>query len=347
MSVSVQFSPQLITSHCIIDVRTPLEFAEDHLPSAYNVPILSNSERVEVGTLYKQQGAQIAKEHGLRLTCHRFPAIVATIAKLAAGKPLLIYCWRGGMRSEAVITLLEGCGHQALKLAGGYKSFRAFINGYFEDFRPPAPLMVLHGMTGSGKTEFLQQLNIKGWNTVDLEGLAHHRGSAFGSLGLGKQPTQKRFETTLWQAFEKCRSDKPILLEGESRRIGWLLLPGNLYNVMDSSCKIWTDVSVATRVERLAAEYAKQEFRPQMENALERIRKKVDGNFYPLLQQALKTWDVTGLAKGLIEHYYDRLYYKVKKWEPALSINLEDYDIAEQQLAEYAYRQLMFRSTLP
>ncbi|MDY0299955.1 MAG: tRNA 2-selenouridine(34) synthase MnmH [Trichlorobacter sp.] len=333
---TVAFAPALLASHCVIDVRTPLEFAEDHLPGACNVPLLTNAERIEVGTLYKQQGALIAKERGLQLTCHRFPALVASIARLAAGRPILVYCWRGGMRSESVVTLLEGCGHQAVKLTGGYKSFRGFVNRYFENFTPSAPLLVLHGMTGSGKTEFLHLLAAKGWNTVDLEGLAHHRGSAFGSLGLGKQPTQKRFETTLWQAFISCKPGKPIVLEGESRRIGWLLLPGNLYDVMDKAHKIWTDVSVETRVNRLAAEYAKQEFRPQMKNALERIRKKIDGNHYPALQHSLDTWDVTGLAKGLVEHYYDRLYYKVKKWEPAMTISLEDYDAAEQQLSDYA-----------
>ncbi|CAH2032089.1 tRNA 2-selenouridine(34) synthase MnmH [Trichlorobacter ammonificans] len=338
MPRSVPFSPDLLASHCIIDARTPLEFAEDHLPGACNVPILTNAERVEIGTLYKQQGPQIARERGLQLTCHRFPAIVATIAELAAGRPALVYCWRGGLRSESVALLLEMAGYPAVKLSGGYKAFRGAVNACFENFQPPAPLVVLHGMTGSGKTEFLLRLAASGWSTVDLEGLARHRGSAFGSLGLGAQPSQKRFETLLWQAFQRCTPGRPIVLEGESKRIGRLTLPGNLYDVMAASCKVWCDVSVETRIGRLAAEYARKEYRRPMADALERIRKKLDGTGYAALRQALDAWDVRELAHGLVEQYYDRLYYRVRRWEPAATISLEEYDAAERQLDELCRR---------
>lgn len=333
MPRSVPFSPGLLADHCIIDARTPFEFAEDHLPGALNVPILTNAERVEIGILYKEQGPQLARQRGLQLTCHRFPAIVATIAEAAAGRPVLVYCWRGGLRSESVALLLEMTGHPVVKLAGGYKSFRGAVSACFEDFKPPAPLVVLHGMTGSGKTEFLQRLAANGWSTVDLEGLARHRGSAFGSLGLGPQPSQKRFETLLWQAFRNCPPGRPIMLEGESKRIGRLTLPGNLYEVMTAGCKVWCDVSVETRVGRLAAEYAREEYRGPLAEALERIRKKLDGSGYAALKRALDAWDVAELARGLVEQYYDRLYYRVRRWEPAATISLEKYDEAERELA--------------
>ncbi len=334
MPCSIAFTTSLLTSHCIVDARTPLEFVEDHLPGAINVPILTNAERVEIGTLYKQQGPQIARERGLQLTCHRFPAIVATIAEAAAGRPVLVYCWRGGLRSESVAMLLEMTGYPVVKLSGGYKSFRAVVNAFFEEFQPPAPLMVLHGMTGSGKTEFLLRLARNGWSTVDLEGLARHRGSAFGSMGMGEQPPQKQFETRLWDAFNRLPAGQPIILEGESKRIGKLTLPGNLYEVMAENTKIWCKVSVETRVNRLATEYAHEAYRQPMAEALERIRKKLGGEQYVNLKQLLDSWQIADLARGLIEQYYDRLYYRVRHWEPQATISLEEYDIAEKQLAD-------------
>lgn len=332
MPRSISFDRTLLDTHCIVDARTPLEFSEDHLPGAINIPILTDQERVEIGTLYKQQGPQIARERGLELTCHRFPAVVAAIAEAAAGRPILVYCWRGGLRSESVALLLEMTGYPVVKLSGGYKAFRAVVNSFFEDFRPPAPLVVLHGMTGSGKTEFLLRLDPAQWSTVDLEGLARHRGSAFGSLGLGRQPSQKRFETLLWDAFRRLPGGRPIILEGESQRIGRLTLPGNLYEVMAASCKVWCEVSLDTRVTRLAAEYAHDAYRGPMAEALERIRKKLGGDAYADLRLMLDAWDVAGVARGLVEHYYDKLYYRVRRWEPDGTISLEDYGAAEEEL---------------
>ncbi|MDK9718076.1 MAG: tRNA 2-selenouridine(34) synthase MnmH [Trichlorobacter sp.] len=333
MSRTVPFDPSLFETHCIIDARTPLEFAEDHLPGAINVPILTDAERVEIGTLYKQQGPQPARIRGLQLTCHRFPAIVATIAEAAQGRPALVYCWRGGLRSESIAMLLEMTGYPVVKLAGGYKSFRTVVSSFFESVSLPVQLVVLHGMTGSGKTEFLQQLPSERYTTIDLEGLARHRGSAFGSLGLGEQPPQKRFETLLWDAFRKAPADRPIVVEGESKRIGRINLPGDLYEVMAASTKVWCTVSVATRVKRLSAEYAREEYRQPMAEALERIKKKLGGEQYTELQRKLAAWDIPGIAQDLIEQYYDKLYYRVRKWEPEGTINLEDYHQAAEELA--------------
>ncbi len=340
MPRTTAFHPDLLESHCIIDARTPLEYAEDHLPGAINVPILSNAERVEIGTLYKQQGPLIARQRGLELTCHRFPAIVSTIRHYAHGKPALVYCWRGGLRSESVAMLLEMSGYPVVKLQGGYKAFRHQISSFFDDLHLPVQLVVLHGMTGSGKTEFLHHLSSDLFTTIDLEGLARHRGSAFGSLGLGEQPPQKLFETRLWNAFRTAPSDRPIVVEGESKRIGRLNLPGNLYEYMAASTKIWCSVSVETRVQRLTAEYARDEYKQPMYEALERIRKKLGGPQYDELRQKLEQWDVPGMAQGLIEYYYDKLYYRVRKWEPEGTILLEDYAHAEQELKELTTQQM-------
>ncbi len=332
MPEKVAFSPSLLDSHCIIDARTPLEFAEDHLPGAYNVPILTNEERVEIGTIHKHQGPQAARMRGLELTCGRFAALAREAIDVAAGRPLLVYCWRGGLRSLSLAILIESCGYPVLRLQGGYKAFRNQVVDYFEDFTPPAPLIVIHGMTGSGKTTFINGLDRTRWTVIDLEGLARHRGSAFGAMGLGEQPTQKRFDTLLWDALRQAPPGKPIVLEGESQRIGRITLPGNVYDIMAASCKVWCSVSVDTRVRRLTEEYAHPEYRQPMAEALERIKKKLGGSGYAALQELLEGWDIPGLARGLVERYYDKLYYRHRPWTPDAEIELENFREGERAL---------------
>lgn len=335
MPEKISFTPALLESHCIIDVRTPLEFAEDHLPGALNVPILNDEERVEIGTIHKQIGPQQARQRGLELTCGRFGAMVGEIAVQAAGRPVLVYCWRGGLRSLSMAILLEMTGYPVVQLRGGYKAFRGQIMQFFEDFMPPAPLIVVHGMTGTGKTTFINGLDRQRWTTIDLEGLACHRGSAFGEVGLDQGLSQRRFETLLWDEFRRAPAGRPIVLEGESPRIGRISLPGNLYEVMAASCKVWCHASLDTRVQRLAVEYAREEYRGAMAAALERIRKKLGGQRYAELAGLLATWDIEGLGRGLIEYYYDKLYYKNRPWTPDLEINLEDFNEAERLLSKF------------
>lgn len=335
MPEKITFNPSLLDSHCIIDVRTPLEFADDHLPGAFNVPILTNEERVEIGTIHKQQGGQAARIRGMKLTCSRFASMTEEAASHAGGRELLVYCWRGGLRSLSMAILLESCGYPVRQLRGGYKAFRNHVSSYFENFVPPAPLIVLHGMTGCGKTTFINGLDRHLWSPVDLEGLASHRGSAFGSLGLGKQPSQKRFDTILWDVLRKADSDKPIILEGESRRIGEITLPGNFYDVMAESCKIWCHASLETRVKRLFDEYARPEYSEPIAAALERIKKKLGAVHYAELKNMLDLSDMTGLTRGLIQHYYDKLYYRHRPWTPDAEIGLESFLEGEKALLDF------------
>jgi tRNA 2-selenouridine synthase len=317
----------------VIDVRTPLEFAEDCLPGAINVPLLSNDERVEIGTIYKQIGPQPARVRGLQLTSARFPAMVDEIAASAKGRPMLVYCWRGGLRSRTVATILELTGFPAVQLTGGYKAFRAHVSAYFEPFRPPAPLVVLHGMTGIGKTPFILGLDHTKYSIVDLEGIACHRGSAFGSLGLSQDHlNQKRFETLLWDTFRSLPGDRPIILEGESRRIGKLSLPGTMHDVMRDGIKVWCSASMETRVRRLIEEYGRPEFREGMAESLLRIRKKLGGDNYLEIAGHLARWEMEQFMRGLMERYYDRLYYKVRDWQEDFRLSLEEYEPAASEL---------------
>ncbi len=335
MPEKIQFTPELIDSHCLIDVRTPLEFEDDHIPGASNVPLLTNEERVEVGTIYKQVGPVEARRRGLELTCHRFYTMVDRIASLAGGRPVVVYCWRGGLRSHSVAMLVETCGISARQLVGGYKSFRSHVIDCFERCNFSSPLIVMHGMTGTGKTPFINGLNPAQWAPIDLEGIACHRGSAFGALGLSQDFTQKHFETALWNAFRQLPAGRPIVLEGESQRIGKYSLPGRLYQKMAESCKIWCYASLETRIERLRAEYALPEYREAMMEALERIRKKLGGSRYAELKSSLDGWDVEAIARGLIEGYYDKMYYKHRPWTPDLELELEDFGRAELELGSF------------
>lgn len=335
MPDKILFSPTLLDSHCIIDARTPLEFAEDHLPGAVNVPILTNEERVEIGTIHKQAGPQQARMRGLELTCGRFASMVRTITSHAAGRPVLVYCWRGGLRSLSMAILLEMTGYPVVQLSGGYKAFRNYVSDYFEAFAPPAPLIVIHGMTGTGKTTFINGLPSDAWTTIDLEGLACHRGSAFGEVGLIQGFSQKRFDTLLWDAFRRAPAGKPIVLEGESQRIGKITLPGRVYETMSAGLKVWCRASMETRVRRLASEYAHEEYREGMAAALDRIRKRLGGVHHAELRLMLQNWDVEGFGRGLIEHYYDKLYYKHRPWTPDLEIDLEDFCEAGRRLEEF------------
>ncbi len=335
MPEKITFTPELIDTHCLIDVRTPLEFEDDHIPGAHNVPLLSNAERAEVGTIYKQIGPVEARRRGLELTCSRFYGMVDRIISLSAGKPLVVYCWRGGLRSLSIAMLVEMCGIPARQLAGGYKSFRNHVSDYFETCDFPSPLIVMHGMTGTGKTMFINGLNPLQWATIDLEGIACHRGSAFGALGLKQDFTQKHFETVLWDVFRSMPTGRPIVLEGESQRIGKYSLPGRLYQKMAESCKVWCHASLETRINRLTTEYARPEYRGEMLEALERIRKKLGGTRYAELKSGIESWDVREIARGLIEGYYDKMYYKQRVWIADIELKLEDFRQAEGELEQF------------
>lgn len=325
----------MLDNHLVVDVRTPLEYDEDHIPGALNVPLLTNEERVEVGTIHKQTGPQEARLRALELTAHRFPAMVAEIAAAAGGRPALVYCWRGGLRSRTVVSILELTGYRAVQLEGGYKAFRSHVTASFEPFTPPGPLVVLHGMTGIGKTTFLLGLSSDNFSVVDLEGLACHRGSAFGELGLSQTLSQKRFETLLWDAFRRLPPGKPVIIEGESKRIGKVSLPGDMYEVMRDSVKAWCEASLSTRVGRLIAEYGMPEYRAGMEEALLRIKKRLGGEKYAEIAGHLARWEMEPFMTELIRNYYDKVYYKTRDWREDFTLSLEDYGMAARELEKF------------
>lgn len=335
MPAQAVFCETQLSSHCIIDVRTPIEYEDDHIPGAVNVPLLSNEERVEIGILHKESGPPSARMRGLELTASRFPDMVKEIASAAAGRPVLVYCWRGGLRSRTVAEILDLTGFSAIQLQGGYKAYRAHVTAFFDNFRPRGPLVVLHGLTGVGKTALLYRLDGNICTVIDLEGLAMHRGSAFGELGMKQELSQKRFETLLWDGLRRSPDGMPVVLEGESRRIGRISLPGNFYEIMKEGIKIWCEASLETRVERLITEYGRPEYREEMAAALGRIRKKLGSEKFSEIMEYLDGWNLRPFLAELLVSYYDRVYYKTRDWREERLISLEDYDAAKRELETF------------
>ncbi len=236
----------------MVDVRTPIEFGQGHIRSAYNLPIFSNEERVEVGTCYKQRGREEAILLGFDLMGPKWSGLIKRALKFAPTKRIAIYCWRGGMRSGAMAWALNMYGFDVYLLGGGYKKYRRWVlNTFTESFW----LLILGGMTGSGKTNVLYELKNRGEQVIDLEDLAQHQGSAYGSMGKLIQPTQEQFENNLASILHKIDQTKPLWIEDESITIGKRVIPHLLWKQMREAEVIKLLVPIEQRIQFLVHEY--------------------------------------------------------------------------------------------
>ncbi len=294
----------------LIDARSPAEFAEATIPGAINIPILDDAERDEVGTLYRQVGKAPARRRGVVLVAPKIPAMVEQAADLQSGTslPVVVFCWRGGMRSLALTQFLELAGIPAWQLLGGHKGFRRHVLDFFEQGQW-GRMIVLRGLTGVGKTHYLHRLAEIGAPVIDLEGLANHRGSAFGNLGLPPQPTQKMFEALVWNELCKIPQGAFALVEGESRHIGRVALPIRLYDSLQAETSIWLKTDMSTRIKNILADYPaldslKTSFTEPIKALKERLGKKTVNRYLELLDAG--EW--TDLVRELMENYYDPLY---------------------------------------
>ncbi|MCR4440906.1 MAG: tRNA 2-selenouridine(34) synthase MnmH [Peptococcaceae bacterium] len=314
-----------------VDLRSPLEFEEAHIPRAVNMPLLNNEERALIGAVYKERSPEEAVDKGFSLIAPRLPALHENIKRLSREKDVVLYCWRGGMRSEALSQVLNILGTKHFRLEGGYKSFRRHVMNYFErDFEKE--VVVLDGLTGVGKTELLKKLKDKGLPAVDLEGIAGNRGSVFGHLGLPKQPTQKHFEGLLyWECFKHRQSSK-IVVECESRRIGSVLLPTRFFEFMQKGIRVLVYDRMEKRVERLIATYAPclgGENEEQLKQAVLRLKKRLGGEKTARILQLLEQRRYDEFVEKLLVDYYDPLYrYPAgpsKEYETCLSGSEPEY----------------------
>jgi len=303
---------QLGEFDAIIDVRTPAEFAEDHIPSAINCPVFSNEERITVGTLYKQVSPFAARKVGAALVAKNIAHHLETRFHdhPKSWKPL-IYCWRGGQRSGAMSIILAQVGWAAHKLEGGYKSYRRDVLEKLETLPARYDYRVVCGATGSGKSRLLSALSRAGAQVLDLEGLAQHRGSILGGLPEQPQPTQKCFETHLVSTLQSFDASRPVYVEAESNKIGRITLPSSLHKVMHASTCIMLDTANAARLDLLQTDYHHLIEAPQKLMLLLQMLHQFQG------QKRIEHWSdliearqFGVLVEELLEFHYDPSYLR-------------------------------------
>ncbi|RQH08539.1 tRNA 2-selenouridine(34) synthase MnmH [Paraburkholderia dinghuensis] len=293
----------------IIDVRTPAEFAEDHIPGAVNAPVMSNEERVVVGTLYKDSPFDAARLGAAIVSRNIATHLDTLFAERPRNWRPLVYCWRGGMRSGAMTTVFNMIGWRARQLEGGYKTYRHSVVEALGALPVNFHYVVLAGPTGSGKTRLLQALGVAGAQTLDLEALAAHRGSLLGALPERAQPSQKSFDTALVQALHALDPARPVFVEAESRRIGTITLPVVLIDHIRAAPCVVLDVALDERVALLLDEYGhlldnRTYFREQLLKLVPlHGHERIDA-----WCQLLETDDRRALSEALIADHYDPAY---------------------------------------
>lgn len=301
----------------LIDLRSPAEFAQGHIPGATNLPLFDNDERAEIGTLYKQQGRQAAVLHGLALVGPRMvnlgTALLAALAEhrtasSAAAQPhnapcLRLHCWRGGMRSGSVAWLAGQLDLPVLLLGGGYKAYRHWV---LELFERPWPLRLLGGRTGCGKTDLLLALRQQGVAVLDLEGRAHHRGSSFGALGLPPQPSSEHYENLLAADLASLQGADEIWLEAESSQVGRCRIPAGLWRQMKEAPALEIQRPLEQRVSQLVAIYGLQD-PAGLAEATQRIAKRLGPQRTALALEAIAAADWASACRQMLD-YYDRCY---------------------------------------
>ena len=316
------------TNIIYIDTRSPGEFETDHIPEAVNIPIFNDEERAIVGTIYARVSVDDAFDKGKERDEKKIAQIKEQLLE-HEGCKLVIYCWRGGMRSKVITELAEKIGLDALQLKEGYKSYRKYVRETLHDFRLKPRLIVLHGLTGSGKTELLARFK----DSIDLEGLAQHRSSLYGSIGL-KPRSQKAFESLLLQKLQELNNKEHILIEGESRKIGNVIMPEFLYNDMKKGISIRVGCSFESRAGRLAKIYmSNKEDMQKTRDITESLAKKIGKKTVADMLLCLDENRITDFMKLILEKYYDPLYkYSIEKIDYTLDVDTDDMDKACERL---------------
>jgi tRNA 2-selenouridine synthase len=327
--INIQQFLELSKNHPLIDVRSPGEYNHAHIPGAYNLPLFSDEERKAVGTTYKQDSREAAIKIGLdffgpkmRNMLDEVESIIGSRMSLVNGSQtlpktsLIIYCWRGGMRSAGVAWLMDLYGFKVYTLAGGYKNFRNYV---LATFKLPFQFHVLGGYTGSGKTEILKAFSKQGRNVIDLEEVAKHRGSAFGNIGFEKQPTQEMFENILAQELRfrlPGRNDgaslsddsTAIWLEDESQRIGDVNIPKDLWDAMRQSPVYFLDIPFEERLSYIVKQYGALD-KVKLIDSIVRIQKRLGGAETKKAIDFLVEDNTIECFRILLK-YYDKWYLK-------------------------------------
>ncbi|MCG8309110.1 MAG: tRNA 2-selenouridine(34) synthase MnmH [Cytophagales bacterium] len=287
----------------IVDVRSPGEFKEGHIVGAENVPLFSDEERAKVGIMYTQVGREEALELGLEFVGPKMNSLAKKAKSIGINGKLKTHCWRGGMRSDKMAWLFELVGLDVTVMDGGYKAYRKQL---LDEFRALRNLVVLQGPTGSGKTRILHELQEMGEQIINLEKRANHKGSAFGALGMGEQPTTAQFQNMLYDDLLRLDASRRIWIESESLSIGKVYLPETLWENMNGSDVVEIDIDRSIRVKRIVEEYGNFD-KNQLTSSILKIKNRFGGN---RIKEALALLEKNKLEEValLLLDYYDKAY---------------------------------------
>ena len=326
----------LMRNRPVIDVRTAAEYEKGHIPGARNLPLFSDEERARIGTIYKQVGRLPATQAGLDLVGPRLNQMVDRFRSEFGSGEVLVHCWRGGMRSQSVAWLMGLTGEfEPSTLRGGYKAYRTFA---LQQFARRRKLMILGGLTGSAKTEVLHQLLADGAQGIDLEGLAAHRGSAFGAIDQPAEPTQQQFENDLALGLYENDPALPLWLEDESRHIGRRTIPDKLWAGMRETRVVVIERSREERVRFLVEGYGRADPKKLIES-IQKIERRLGGERAKRAVDAVRAGDVE-LACNLVLDYYDRTYtHGLSKRDPATVSRLDASGMTVREISR-ALREL-------
>ncbi len=323
----------------IVDVRSPAEYAEDHIPGAINLPALSNAQRAEVGTIYVQQDRFLARKIGAALVARNAADhLQGPLADRAGDWRPLVYCWRGGQRSGSFTSILQQIGWRAELVAGGYRSYRRLVVAALYDQPWPGEVIVIDGGTGTAKTRLLAQIAQAGGQVLDLEAMAEHRGSLFGPMGAA-QPHQKQFESRLAMGLARLDPARPVFVEAESSKIGQVIIPPALWKAMSRARVVEISAPLAARVGHLVDAYDDLITAPDKLRAVLDKLVRYHGHAQVAAWQALAdSGDFAALAEALVTTHYDPRYSRMSRRDGPAVERLELPDLNAATLAGVAER---------
>lgn len=321
-----------------IDVRSPEEFERETIPGAINIPMFDNEERKIIGTLYKQVSPYEANLKGIEIASKKLLGLYKKIYELKSEyKDLVFFCARGGMRSGVISTFMNSMGVDVIKLKGGYKAYRKVVTDTLPELNSKVEYVVIHGNTGTGKTRVLETLRSMGYDVLDLEDAANHRGSLLGNVGLGQCNTQKMFESKIYHTLRNVKN-KYVFVEAESKRIGRVLVPEYVYEGMREGKHIFVDADLDFRSNIILEEYTKNHnHKEDIIDSLEKLRKYISDKRIDEYIRMVNQGNLNEVTKDLMIKYYDPMYMNTaNKYNYDLSLEIIDIEKSAKEIANWA-----------
>lgn len=321
-----------------IDVRSPSEFENATIPGSINIPLFNDEERAEVGTIYTQQSVQLAKERGLEIASAKLPSFVKAFHEIDEEK--VVFCWRGGMRSKTSATVLDLMGIHTYRIKGGVRAYRKWVVETLEQFEIRQPAYVLNGYTGSGKTIILRKLLKEGYPVLDFEGMANHRGSIFGQIGL--QPhNQKAFDSILLETLLPLQQAPYVLFEAESQRVGKVVLPHFITEKKEQGTELFIELPMEERIRNILEDYRPWEYQQQFIDVFERIKNRIHTPIAANIHSDLLAGDFASAVGLLLEYYYDPRYeYTMNQYPESRRIHIKAKNTEEAFLKVQEFLQV-------